>query len=341
MKEGGSVNSFQEQLKKIKKSEEMSIEKKLTFFQRLKDRFQLFKIKTATSIKKLFSKEKSTKVEEVFLETAIIVDMGKIEFIDLKKLLTTYDDNSKLFLIAKGFNKFDKERVSKLPYELNYVQVTKKVSTGKQLKLLLKELRLKKRYKIITIKGRGGHLVETYLPIKKKEKQQPLLKKERWLPLKELFHLRLPYPTLKDIQEQKNLSQIKNHLVLWDIENISYKNVAKIVSKLGEVNSFYCVSVEPLSAKATEKLFLYTLRYNLRIKVGHLNSDDEIVRIIESKYKNYKTITIISSDTDFVPIIKKLLKEDKKVQIIGVDSQKKGILMKNNIGDSNLKIITI
>jgi len=335
------VNRFQEQLKEIKNKKGINIEKKLTFFQRLTDRFKLFKLKTTTSIKRLFSKEKSIKVEEVFLETVIIVDMGKIEYIDLEKLLSAYDDKIKLFLIAKRFNKFNKERVSKLPYEVNYVQVSKKVSTGKQLKLVLKELRLENRYKIITIKGRGSHLIETYLPVKKKEKHQPLVKKERWLPFKELFHLKLPYPTLKDIQEQKNLSQIKNHLVLWDIENISYKNVAKIVSKLGEVNSFYCVSVEPLSAKVTGKLFFYTLRYNMRIKVGHLNSDDEIVRLIESQYKNYKIITIISSDTDFVPIVKKLLKEDKKVQIIGIESQKKGIFMKNNIGDANLKIITI
>ena len=335
------MNNFKEQLKEIKKKEENNVEKKLTFFQHFKTKLQLIQTNIFFFTKRLFTKRKPKELEEVLLETAIVVDMSKIEYIDLEKLLNIYDKKSQLFLIGKGFNKFDKERVSKLPYVVTYVQTEKKVSTGKQLKIVLKKLRLKNTHRVISIKGRGSHLIDVYLPIKNEEKPQPLVQKERWFPFKELFHLKISYPTLEELETQKNLSKINNHLVLWDIENISYKNIAKIVSKLGEVNSFYCVSVEPLGEKVTKKLFVYTLAYNMRVKVGHLDSDDEIVHIIENEYKKYKTITIVSNDTDFVPIIKRLLKDEKKVQIIGIDSQKKGILMQNNIGDSNLKIITI
>jgi hypothetical protein len=332
------MNNFKEQLEK---KEVHHLEKKRSFFRDLKNKFQIFKKNIFHFIKKIFVNDRDEKVNEVALKTVILVDMAKIEYVDLKTLLSGYEKESQLFLIAKAFNKFDTQRVSKLPYRVEYIQVVKKVSTGKQLKLTLKKLRNENKYRVVTIKGRGSHLIDTYLPIKKEPKTQNIIKKERWTPFKELFHLPIAYPSLAEIEEQKRLSVLNNHLVLWDIENISHNNVAKIVSKLDTPNSFYCVSVEPLGEKATKKLFLYTLKYNLRIKVGHFNSDDEIVGIIEKNYKAYKLITIISSDTDFAPIIKKLLKEGKKVQVIGIDSQKKGILMKNNIGNSNLKIITI
>lgn len=335
------MNNFHEQLKKIEKKERIIVENKLTYFQRLKNKFQIFKVKIALLTKKLFFKDKPQKEKEVSLETVIVIDMGKIEYIDLEKLLSSYDEKSQVLLIAKGFNKFDTERVSKLPYDVEYIQVRKKVSIGKQLKIEIKKLRAENKYRVIAIKGRGPHLLEKYIPLNQDKKSKTFVKQEGWEPFKSLFKSKISYPTLKEIEEQKRSSTLNNHLILWDIENISYNNIAKIFSKLNEINSFYCVSVEPLSEKVTKGLFLYTLHYNIRIKVGHLNSDDEIVRIIEKEYKKYKMITIISSDTDFVPIIKKLLKSAKKVQIIGRDSQKKGILMKNNIADENLKIITI
>jgi len=318
------------------------VKKRFTFLEALKSKFQIFKVKITLLGKKLFSKEKLQEEEkEIFLETVIVIDMGKIEYVDLEKLLSSYDEKSQIFLIAKGFNKFDTARVAKLPYKVHYIQAGKKVSIGKQLKIEIKKLRVENRYRVIAIKGRGSHLVESYIPVNQEKEPKTFVEQERWKPFKSLFKEKISLPTLNELEEQKRSAKVYNHLILWDIENISYNNIVKIVPKLNEINAFYCVSVEPLSAKATEKLFLYTLRYGMRIKVGHFNSDDEIVRMIEKEYKKYKMITIISSDTDFVPIIKKMLKSGKKVQIIGRDSQKKGILMKNNIANENLKIITI
>jgi len=149
------------------------------------------------------------------------------------------------------------------------------------------------------------------------------------------------YPTSKDIEIVRKQQKEKKNLIVWDIENISYKEIDNILKKICSVGTIYCVSVYPLSKNITDKLFAYILLYGIKVVVGHEDSDEKIKELIKSNYKKFKSITIISSDTDFVPTIKRVLKRDKRVYVIAKDKQKKGMLMRLNIDHKNLSISTI
>jgi len=165
--------------------------------------------------------------------------------------------------------------------------------------------------------------------------------KSKIIPKKNVPKKREWYPTIKEIEKVRSEQQEKKNLILWDIENISHKEIDNIIERIRIVGIIYCVSVQPLSQRVTNRIFPYILLYGIRVVVDHEDSDNKIKELIRSNYKKFVGITIVSSDTDFVGVIKSVLNNDKTVHVISRDRQKKGILMRLKIDHKDLSISTI
>ena len=132
-----------------------------------------------------------------------------------------------------------------------------------------------------------------------------------------------------------------SNLILWDIENISFKNLDAIFSKLNVIDKLYIVSVNNISEFKRAELKKSFNHFNIEIVTGHDDSDQKIIDLIKEEYESYKKVTIISSDTDFVNTINFVLDEGKEVKIIARDVQKKGMLMRTKLDHPKLRIETI
>ena len=209
-------------------------------------------------------------------------------------------------------------------------KIYQKVSeTCKRLKELTKHVRLKKR------------IVKLFQGTKKTYRETSLVSKGYVKQVKKETTPVSPVITLQAWQKIQQQISKKENIIFWDIENISYKEIDKILSKLDKLGRFYCVCVRPLSQKMVNRLFPYVLLYDIRVLVGHQNSDERIIELVKNSYQAYEQVTIISSDSDFAFIIKQVLSQRKKVTVILNNYTKKRMLMYLKLDHPNLSIIAI
>ena len=152
---------------------------------------------------------------------------------------------------------------------------------------------------------------------------------------------RIKLPTIQEIKQIRQIQQQKKNLILWDIENISYRHIDTVLHHADAVGDLMIISVSPLGKKQTYNLFPYVLLYGITIHTDHEDSDEKLIELLNKYYRSYNMITIVSSDTDFVHPIKRVLRKKKRVQVIVRDSQKRGMLMRLKLDNEYLTIKTI
>lgn len=126
-------------------------------------------------------------------------------------------------------------------------------------------------------------------------------------------------------------------VLLWDLENIPF-------NRLGDIKRLAKYTPEDLYVITKQKL---SDRQRVKIEKEHFKildahngiSDDKIISIMKL-YKSKPDMILISSDADFVKEVSRYIKNNR-LQWIVADVNKKGIIMKVNIGSSNLSISTL
>jgi len=148
-------------------------------------------------------------------------------------------------------------------------------------------------------------------------------------------------PSLSEIKEMRNIQSKKDNLLVWDIENVSYRKIDKILQKVYKNGDIIIVSVEPLSKNTTQILFPYVLLYGIKIFNDHTDSDIKIEEIVDQMYSDYKSVSIVSSDTDFVPLVNRVLSKGLIVQMLLNDIQNRRMLQILKIDHVCLRINTL
>ena len=133
----------------------------------------------------------------------------------------------------------------------------------------------------------------------------------------------------------------KRNVILWDVENISYRYIDEVLYHADEPSDIVLISAKPLGEKMTYHLFPYMLLYGIKVYTDHDDSDARLVEFLYRHYREYKKVTIVSSDTDFVNPIKEVLGRKKPVRVIVMDDQKKGMVMRLKLDRRGLDIRTI
>jgi len=133
--------------------------------------------------------------------------------------------------------------------------------------------------------------------------------------------------------------QIDNKSILvWDIENISYKEYNKIFDKLPyKPNKLFAISHNNLSKKVLDFLFEKNIKY---IQCPCI-ADKRIIDVLNITKENTENLILVSSDSDFVPFIRDNNKNYKEIIVILKEKQQKRMLMKNNLMQKNLKFIIL
>ena len=130
---------------------------------------------------------------------------------------------------------------------------------------------------------------------------------------------------------------LPHSILVWDLENISYKNLKMIKEKVAySPEKLYIVTRQKISEK--NRLKMETEGFKI-LDLHRGISDDKIISVMDV-YSMYSNMILISSDSDFVSVAKRYLK-NSNLQWIMNDRNKKRILMKMNLTDKNLKITTI
>ena len=135
-----------------------------------------------------------------------------------------------------------------------------------------------------------------------------------------------------------NKKPILSHSILvWDLENISYKNLKTIKNKVTySPEKLYIVTKQKLSKRNRFKMEME----GFKILDLHKSISDEKIISVMNLYSMYSNMILISSDSDFVSVAKRYLKNNN-LQWIMNDKNKKRILMKMDITEKNLRITTI
>jgi len=149
------------------------------------------------------------------------------------------------------------------------------------------------------------------------------------------------YPSTEEITQVREEVAKQKNLILWDLENISHREMDTILKKIPDQGLIVCVSACYLSQTETDSLFPYILKYGIQLRVGHEDSDEIIKELIRSHYRNFAKTTIISCDSDFAVLLNEVLQNGKKVHIILKDIQKRRMLMYIKLDHKNLIISTI
>ena len=156
-----------------------------------------------------------------------------------------------------------------------------------------------------------------------------------------LFNLKRYSSLLRPVDVSKllwNKKPMQEHSILvWDLENISFKNLEVIKSKAAySPEKLYVVTKQRISAKKRVKIE----EEGFKILDLHKNISDQKIIDVMKLYSLYPNMILISSDSDFVNSVKVYVQKNK-LQWIMKDSNKKRILMKMDISNKNLKISTI
>lgn len=127
-------------------------------------------------------------------------------------------------------------------------------------------------------------------------------------------------------------------VLLWDLENISYHYFEK-VKKLLRFAPERSFIVTTHAIQASKLISMQ--REGFEILTAHKTDSDTKIKSVYNILKDYNEFVFISSDSDFIDIAKKVLSQDKKLTWIMQDVNKKRIIMKMDISDKNLKLITL
>lgn len=127
-------------------------------------------------------------------------------------------------------------------------------------------------------------------------------------------------------------------VLLWDLENIPYSNFDKIKNslKFAPERSFI-ITTNPI--KHSKLISMH--KNGFEVLVAHKSDSDTKIKKVYKILKEYNEFVFITSDGDFADIGKKILFQGKKLTWIMQDANKKRIVMKMNITDKNLKIMTL
>lgn len=127
-------------------------------------------------------------------------------------------------------------------------------------------------------------------------------------------------------------------VLLWDLENIPYSYFDKIKDslKFAPERSFI-ITTNPI--KHSKLISMH--KNGFEVLVAHKSDSDTKIKSVYRVLKEYEEFIFVSSDGDFADIGKKILSQGKKLTWIMQDANKKRIIMKMNITDKNLKIMTL
>jgi len=125
--------------------------------------------------------------------------------------------------------------------------------------------------------------------------------------------------------------------LIWDLENISMKFTNQIFKQLPYTPEHAIVVTKQ---KLNFKKLKYLMWRLFTIEDTHKTISDDKIKELIRKY-NPKELILISSDSDFSPTVNSMLKKNKKVYWVFLDKTKSRLLMKTDISNSNLKLISI
>lgn len=123
-------------------------------------------------------------------------------------------------------------------------------------------------------------------------------------------------------------------VVMWDIENISFKRVSEIIEVIPTDSQRFVVSKRPLKHSIITELN-NNLGFTVMKADKHINADEKIKAIMNIIELNTTELYIISSDSDFVKSVSNL--NISNIHFIFDDRNKKRILMYVNLTDKRFK----
>ena len=142
---------------------------------------------------------------------------------------------------------------------------------------------------------------------------------------------------LENLMLWNNKPILKNSLLVWDVENISIKQLPSI-KRLAKFTPQKCFAISKVPRDALKAAILLKEGFNLYISYPYV-SDDAIIDFIDTHH-HCASLIFISSDSDFVPVINRFLHKHS-VQWIMQDCNKKRICMYINLSHPRLKLSTI
>lgn len=132
---------------------------------------------------------------------------------------------------------------------------------------------------------------------------------------------------------------MENTLLIWDIENISYKYYNKVLNKLNyKPEKIFVVSKRILGKNENKFIETNNLKY---INSKNKLADEYIFNIMKITKENTKELSIVSSDSDFVQYINKYITEYNKINLIIEENNSKRILMLSDITNKKINYILL
>lgn len=132
---------------------------------------------------------------------------------------------------------------------------------------------------------------------------------------------------------------MENTLLIWDIENISYKYYNEVLNKLNyKPGKFFVVSKRILGKNENKFIETNNLKY---INSKNKLADEYIFNIMKITKENTKELSIVSSDSDFVQYINKHITEYNKINLIIEENNSKRILMLSDITNKKINYILL
>lgn len=132
---------------------------------------------------------------------------------------------------------------------------------------------------------------------------------------------------------------MENTLLIWDIENISYKYYNKVLNKLNyKPEKIFVVSKRILGKNENKFIETNNLKY---INSKNKLADEYIFNIMKITKENTKELSIVSSDSDFVQYINKHITEYNKINLIIEENNSKRILMLSDITNKKINYILL
>lgn len=120
-------------------------------------------------------------------------------------------------------------------------------------------------------------------------------------------------------------------VLIWDIENISFKYRFDIINIIPPDTVKYIVSKRKIPKKQHTKLL--SLGFQIFFAKKHETADEKIIDIMKILRLSISDLYIVSSDTDFVPATQKMKPFVNKIHYVIETPNKRGILMQTNLTD--------
>lgn len=134
---------------------------------------------------------------------------------------------------------------------------------------------------------------------------------------------------------------LERSFLVWDVENISLKNLKAIQKKLNFTPE-KCYAISKRYVNFQKQAYLVDNGFTILEQYLNCDADGKIIKII-GLHTLYTHLIVVSSDSDFVPSVKRFLKESTlhKVHWLVDNYNKKRICMLANIAHARLTISTL